>query len=213
MRQHDIHVRWTVPGPRVAFSDRANAGRVLSEWMRPAPDPLALVMSLPRGGVPVGRALADALGCDLRPVLVRKLPIPGNPEMGFGAVTIDGTVTLNRGVVAAYGLDTATIERVAGETRTEIVRRSRLYPGGWPLPEMGGRRVFLVDDGLATGFSAIAAIRMIRAGDPSRLRSRRSVQLGRLRSSVEPRSGRSLVRHRADGPVTRSRSFTLTSTR
>ncbi len=157
------HVRTTVQWARPAYRDRDDAGRALAEWIDPPQDAEALVFALPRGGVPVGRAIADAIGCDMLPVLVRKLPIPSSPEMGFGAITVDGTMTLNQAVVRAYGIGPATVRRVADETREEVVRRSQTYPGGWPLPELQGRHVWLADDGLATGYSAIAAARMIRA--------------------------------------------------
>lgn len=161
-----LHVRERAPRPYVAYADRLDAGRSLAEWIDPGPDPGAIVLALPRGGVPVGLALAQVLGCGLRPVLVRKLPIPSSPEMGFGAVTLDGTVTVNRAVVESFGITPETVEAVALETRAEVERRSRAYPGGWPLPDLQGRRVWLVDDGLATGFSAIAAARMVQAMGP-----------------------------------------------
>lgn len=164
-----LRVRRTVTWPRAAYADRLDAGRVLAEWIAPEPDPGALVLALPRGGIPVGRPLADALGCEMRPVLVRKLPLPTNPEMGFGAITVDGTVTLNPMVVEGYRLDAVTIERIAQTTRAEVERRSRAYPGGWPLADLEGRHAWLVDDGLATGFSAIAAARMVRARGAARV--------------------------------------------
>ena len=171
MPAHDrLHVRERTVRARPVFDDRMQAGRVLAEWIAPAKDPQALVLALPRGGIPVGRPLADALGCVMHPVLVRKLPLPGNPEMGFGAITVDGTITLNEEVVDAFGLDESTIEAVAAETRREVERRSEAYPGGLPLPPLEDRDVWLADDGLATGFSAIAAARMIRAGGVRRLR-------------------------------------------
>lgn len=165
-----LHIRERTIRARPVFADRTHAGRVLAEWIAPAKDPQTLVLALPRGGIPVGRPLADAIGCVMHPVLVRKLPIPVNPEMGFGAITVDGTVTLNEEVVDAFGLDESTIEAVAAETRREVERRSEAYPGGLPLPPLEGRDVWLVDDGLATGFSAIAAARMIRAHGVRRLR-------------------------------------------
>lgn len=158
-----LQVRETIAGPRRAFSDRVDAGVQLAAWIDPEPDPDALVLGLPRGGVPVGAGLAMALGCELRPVLVRKLPIPADPEMGFGAITLDGTVILNHDVVRAFGIGEATIRRVAAETRAEVERRSRVYPGGQAPLDFDGRNVWLVDDGLATGLSAVAAARMIRS--------------------------------------------------
>jgi len=167
--QEGLHVREHVSRPRVAYVDRMDAGRVMTAWISPAKEPEALVLALPRGGVPVGSPLARAVGCELRPVLVRKLPIPASPEMGFGAITVDGTMTLNDAVVSSFGISEAVIRSVAEETRAEVERRSRAYPGGWPLPALEGRHVWLVDDGLATGFSAIAAARMIRAHRAARV--------------------------------------------
>jgi putative phosphoribosyl transferase len=135
---------------------------MLAAWIAPEPDAEAVVFALPRGGIPVARPLADALECELRPVLVRKLPIPTEPEMGFGAVTVDGTVTLNHNVMRAFGITPEVAESVAEEVRAEVVRRGSVYPGGWPLPDLAGRRVWVVDDGLATGYSMVASLEMLR---------------------------------------------------
>ncbi len=148
--------------PVVRYRDRFDAGRRLAEWISPEPDPDAIVFALPRGGVPVARPLADAVSCELRPVLVRKLPIPTDPEMGFGAVTVDGTVTLNHGVMRAFGITPEVAKAVAEEVQAEVVRRGSVYPGGWPLPDLAGRRVWVVDDGLATGYSMVASLEMLR---------------------------------------------------
>jgi putative phosphoribosyl transferase len=165
----EVHVHSTVRQAYRAYRDRSDAGSELASWIAPHPDASALVLALPRGGVPIGRAMADRLGCALLPVLVRKLPIPSSPEMGFGAITIDGTMILNEAVVDAYGLTPGTIRHVARVTRDEVVRRARAFPGGWPLPQLEDTDVWLVDDGLATGYSAIAAARMVRARGVSTL--------------------------------------------
>jgi putative phosphoribosyl transferase len=162
-----LHVRQRLRFAEPVFADRLDAGRALTGFMSKEPDPEALVLALPRGGIPVARPLADRLEAMLRPLLVRKLPIPVSPEMGFGAVTIDGTVVLNDPVVRRFGIDDETVRRVAEETFAEVRRRAAAYPGGESLPEPRGRRVYLVDDGLATGFTAIAAVRMLFAQDPS----------------------------------------------
>lgn len=164
-----LHIQHRVPGPAVRFSDRADAGRRLAEYIAPQHDRDAVVFGLPRGGLPVGRPLASALRCELRPALVRKLPIPSDPEMGFGAVTIDGTLRLNESVVRAFRISPADVARVAEEVRTEIERRATVYPGGWPLPSLEGRSVWLVDDGLATGLTMLAGAQMLRARGPARL--------------------------------------------
>ncbi len=158
-----LHVLKKTDWPEPVYRDRIGAGDSLVAWIAPESDPDAVVFALPRGGIPVALPLADALACDIRPMFVRKLPLPSSPEMGFGAIAVDGTVTLNEPIVEAFGVDDATIERVAAETLAEVERRRTAYPGGWPLPSLVGRRVWLVDDGLATGFTAVGAARMIRA--------------------------------------------------
>ena len=164
-----VHIQHRVPGPMLRFSDRADAGRRLAEYIAPRPNPDALVFGLPRGGLPVGRPLASALECELHPALVRKLPIPSDPEMGFGAVTIDGTLRLNEPVIQAFRITPAEVTRVAEEVRAEIERRATVYPGGWPLPPIEGKTVWLVDDGLATGLTMLAGAQMLRARGPRRL--------------------------------------------
>ena len=158
-------VSWARP----AFADRAEAGEALRGLVDPAPDPDAVVLALPRGGVPVARPLAEAFGVRVVPMPVRKLPIPSSPEMGFGAVTLDGTVVLNERVVAAYEIDELTAASVAEEVRHEVERRSKAYPGGFPFPRVEGCPVWIVDDGLATGYTMLAAARMIRARRPGNL--------------------------------------------
>ena len=157
-----VHVREYSPGPVIRYHDRIDAGRKLAEWIAPDPDAEAVVFALPRGGVPVARAVADALGCELRPALARKLPIPSDPEMGFGAVTVDGTVTLNHEVMEAFRLTAEEAGAIAEQVRREVERRGSVYGGGWPLPELEGRRVWVVDDGLATGYSMLATLGMLR---------------------------------------------------
>lgn len=163
----EVRIARRVTRPSPVFAERHEAGAELARFIAPKPDPEALVLALPRGGVPVARPLADSLGCDLRPVLVRKLPVPDSPEAGFGAVTIDGHVVLNEPAVAMWGISTAEVHAVVDEVRRELERRAGAYPGGWPLPDMRGRHVFLVDDGLATGYSMIAAAKMARDASPS----------------------------------------------
>lgn len=158
-----------VAWPYRAFADRTDAGRALTRLIDPRRDPEAVVLALPRGGVPVARPLAESLGVEVTPMPVRKMPIPTSPEMGFGAVTLDGTMVLNERAVAGHDIDELTVARVVEEVRHEIERRARLYPGGHPLPDFEGRAVWLVDDGLATGYTMLAAARMARARNPSRL--------------------------------------------
>lgn len=158
-----------VPWGYPAFADRSDAGTALVRLIDPAPDPDAVVLALPRGGVPVARPLAGALGARLVPMPVRMLPIPRSPEMGFGAVTLDGTTVLNEHVIAGFEIDELTTAAVAEEVRHEVERRARAYPGGFPFPPVEGAAVWLVDDGLATGYTMLAAARMVRAQAPARI--------------------------------------------
>jgi putative phosphoribosyl transferase len=163
-----VHVGQRLGSARTLFAARSDAGRQLAGFIAPAPDADSLVFALPRGGFPVARPVADTLGTAVLPALVRKLPVPMSPEMGFGAVTVDGTVVLNEPVVRAY-VPAGQVDEISREVRLEVERRAHVYPGGWPLPEIEGRHVWLIDDGLATGFSVIAAARMLRGRHPARL--------------------------------------------
>jgi len=159
----EVHIGRRLVYPVALFADRAEAGLTLVGWIGPQPDADAVVFALPRGGIPVGRPLADALGCGLRPALVRKLPIPDSPEMGFGAVAVDGTVRLNRAVIESFRISERAVHDTVEQVRAEVERRGAVYPGGWPLPDLTGRSVWLVDDGLATGLSMLTAADMLRS--------------------------------------------------
>jgi putative phosphoribosyl transferase len=145
------------------FENREAAGRYLSSQLRRyrgRPD--LLVLALPRGGLPVGRAVAEALGAPLDVFLVRKLGFPGRPELAMGAIATGGVVVLNDDVVHTYGLRPDEIMPVIQAERAELKRRERLYRGDWPMPELHGRTVILVDDGLATGATMRAAVGALR---------------------------------------------------
>ncbi|HSK47410.1 MAG TPA: phosphoribosyltransferase family protein [Coriobacteriia bacterium] len=165
----NVRVLQRVELPTPAFSDRSDAGRALALVVAPEPDPDAFVLALPRGGVPVGQRIAAALGCRMQLVPVRKLPIPTSPEMGFGALTLDGTVTLNHAVMDRFGVTFGQAALVIEDVRRELERRAATYPGGGVLPDLAGGQVVLVDDGLATGYTMLATCEMVRRSDPSRL--------------------------------------------
>jgi putative phosphoribosyl transferase len=167
MREPTIGER--VPDAYTAFADRAEAGRKLAQFLHLKPDNNAIVLALPRGGIPVGAALAQVLDCPLEPVFVRKLAIPFSPEAGFGAVALDGTVVLNDALVKDLRLPRAVIDSVVRDTRDEIQRRAASYAAESEATDVAGRDVYVVDDGLASGYTALAAERMIRRSDPSSL--------------------------------------------
>jgi predicted phosphoribosyltransferase len=140
------------------FPNRRGAGRVLADHLSEyAGRNDVVVLALPRGGVPVAYEVARALGAPLDVFVVRKLGVPGHAELAFGAVATGGVRVLNGDVVAALGLDSQEIERITEHELAEVERRERAYRGERPPPDLQGKTVILVDDGLATGASMRAA--------------------------------------------------------
>jgi putative phosphoribosyl transferase len=144
------------------FRDREEAGRLLAERLREYVGEAPVVLALPRGGVAVGYEVARALDAPLDVVIVRKLGVPWHPELGMGALAEGGALYLNREVLASVDLDTEEVTKVIAEETRELERRVQRYRGGRPLQDLTGRTVILVDDGLATGGTARAAIRSLR---------------------------------------------------
>jgi putative phosphoribosyl transferase len=152
------------------FRNREEAGDRLGDRLgRIVPDPSAIVLALPRGGVPVAFQVARILGSELDLLLVRKLGVPGHEELAMGAIASGGTRVLNDGVIAHLGIPPAVVERVSASERTEIDRRERVYRGSRPQPQVYGRTVILVDDGLATGATMTAAVRAMQTRQPKRV--------------------------------------------
>jgi predicted phosphoribosyltransferase len=152
------------------FRDRVNAGKVLAEHLRKyAGRPDVIVLALPRGGVPVAYEVARALGAPLDVFIVRKLGVPGHEEYAMGAVASGGVRVVNQDVIRGLGLNDVAIERVAARELAELNRRERLYRGDRPEPDLKGRTVILVDDGLATGSTMKAAVKALRARGPARI--------------------------------------------
>ncbi len=142
------------------FRDRTDAGRKLAQALEKYKGAGALVLAIPRGGVEVGYQVARHLDVDFSIIITRKLPYPDNPESGFGAIAEDGSVFMIEG--ARYQLPQSTIEKIAEEQRREIKRRIEALRGGRPLPEVEGRTVILVDDGIAMGSTMRASIMLLR---------------------------------------------------
>ncbi len=148
---------------RPYFLDRYDAGRRLAEALSSyAGQPDLLILALPRGGVPVAYEMARALHAPLDVFLVRKLGFPGHPELAMGAIATGGVRILDRQLIRMYGVPAEEIERVTAAERREMERRERLYRDGRPPPDVSGRTVILVDDGLATGSSMRAAVEALR---------------------------------------------------
>jgi putative phosphoribosyl transferase len=152
------------------FRDRGEAGRRLAEALahyEGSPD--LLVLALPRGGVPVGLEVARALGAPLDVMVVRKLGTPGQPELAMGALASGGVRVLNADVVELLGVSDQAIDEVAAAEQRELERRERAYRNDRPFPDVRGRTVILVDDGIATGATVRAAARALRSQGPERL--------------------------------------------
>ncbi|MFP4477339.1 MAG: phosphoribosyltransferase [Desulfatibacillaceae bacterium] len=153
------------------YRDRFHAGRVLAEkigelnldWHDP------IVLGIPRGGVPVGYPVARTLDCPLDVLVLRKLPIPQNDQMGFGAVTLDKKTMLNARLVHGGYVSQKDIQPIVDEVYEEVLRRDREYRGDRPFPELAGRTVMVVDDGLATGYTMLAGLEFVKSKSPDRI--------------------------------------------
>jgi erythromycin esterase-like protein/predicted phosphoribosyltransferase len=152
------------------FRDRVHAGQLLAERLKgyAGRDDL-IVLGLPRGGVPVAFEVARALDAPLDLFLVRKLGVPGHEEYAMGAIASGGVRVLNTQLIERIGLPAEWIEAIDAKERRELDRRERAYRGERPPPDVAGRTVILVDDGLATGSTMLAAVQAVRADDPARV--------------------------------------------
>jgi predicted phosphoribosyltransferase len=152
------------------FRDRTEAGRLLaSQLVRYLSRPNLLILSLPRGGVPVAFEIARTLDEPLDIFLVRKLGVPGQEELAMGAVASGNVRVLQSDVVEAFGIPQSVIEAVTAEEIRELARRERAFRGDRPSPQIRGRNIILVDDGLATGSTMHAAVVAIKQQDPARI--------------------------------------------
>lgn len=152
------------------FIDRADGGRQLARLLQHyAGRPGALVLALPRGGVPVGYEVARALGLPFDIFLVRKLGVPGREELAMGAIASADVLVPNREVMELLRIPPQVLEAVAAKERAELHRREREYRQGRPAPDVRGRTVILVDDGLATGSSMRAAVAALRRQGAARI--------------------------------------------
>jgi predicted phosphoribosyltransferase len=154
------------------FADRRHAGRQLAAALASQPDYSrrdAVVLALPRGGVPVAFEVAAALDAPIGVFVVRKLGVPGHRELAMGAIASGGVRILNDDLIRQLRVPREAIARVLDEEAREVQRRERLYHGVYPLPPIAGQSVVLVDDGLATGFAMRAAVQAVRRQKPARV--------------------------------------------
>lgn len=152
------------------FLDRYDAGRQLAvKLAQYASYPDVIVLALPRGGVPVAYEVARALKVPLDVLIVRKLGLPGREELAIGAIASGGIRILNEDIIQVLSVEQAVIERVTKQELEELQRREQQYRGGRPAPELRDRTAILVDDGLATGASMLAAVHALRTRNPAKL--------------------------------------------
>jgi putative phosphoribosyl transferase len=147
----------------MTFANRVDAGRHLAAALEHLRGDDVVVLGLPRGGVPVARAVADALDAPLDVIVVRKLGTPGHEELGMGAIGEGGVRVLNDDIVSTVGASAEQLAAVEAAERTELQRRATQFRGDSERVELAGKTAIVVDDGIATGSTAIAALQVARA--------------------------------------------------
>ena len=151
------------------FRDRAHGGQVLAGMLEDYRGSQALVLAVPAGGVPVAAVVAKELGLPLDVAVVSKITLPWNSEAGYGAVAFDGTVRLNEVLVRQVRLSDQDIQRGTAETKEKVAARVQALRGDRPLPELAGRTIVLIDDGLASGFTMRVAVEALRNAETGRI--------------------------------------------
>ena len=151
------------------FEDREDAGRMLAKKLKSFKGKGPIILAIPSGGLPVGYAIARELNIPMDVIIPRKIQIPYNPEAGFGAVAPDGSTILNEPLVRELGLTEEEVKFLAKQVLEEIERRNKKFRGDRPFPNLIGKTVILVDDGLASGYTMLAAIKSVKKQKPKRI--------------------------------------------
>jgi putative phosphoribosyl transferase len=155
--------------PYEIFLNREDAGRRLAQRLEKYKGADTIILAVPRGGVVVAYQVAKALGAPLDVVIPRKIGAPGQPELAIGAVGENGVCVLDEEIIRYLGVSETYIRQEAERQRQEIERRWKLYRGDRPFPDVKGKTVILIDDGIATGYTTIAAVRVIRNKQPAKI--------------------------------------------
>jgi predicted phosphoribosyltransferase len=176
----------------ILFEDRDEAGRLLGEQLAARGFQRVVVLAIPRGGVVVGRAAASILGAPLDVVVPRKIRAPHNPELGLGAVA-QGVTFLDEHLIGMLDVSLDYLEREIAVELQEVERRSTLYRAGRPGVDLTGRSAVVVDDGVATGGTAIAALRWARMHEVARVVMAAPVAPVPVRSRLEPYADETVI--------------------
>ncbi|MFO7772946.1 MAG: phosphoribosyltransferase family protein [Dehalococcoidia bacterium] len=171
---------------RPRFRDRVDAGRQLAERLKPYRSPETVILAIPRGGVPVAVEVAQSFDAPLDVVVTRKIPIRHNPEAGYGAVAEDGTIFLNDLLVSQLGLSQRQIGYQAEEVLAEIERRSALYRGKLPRASLVDKTAIVIDDGLASGFTMVAAVKSVQRQKAARIVAASPAASGNAYELIKP---------------------------
>jgi predicted phosphoribosyltransferase len=151
------------------FQDRIQAGRILAEKLQKYRGSKAIALGLPRGGVVVAYEIAAKLAIPLDVIITHKVPAPGNPEYAIGAVAENGVAKLNEAEIRALGISAEYLSKEMENQRQEIRRRENLYRQGKGPPDLKGKTVLLIDDGVATGFTMMAAAKAVKVESPAQI--------------------------------------------
>lgn len=153
----------------VSFDDRADAGARLGELLEAREITADLVLAIPRGGLPIGRAVADALSAPLDVIVARKIGAPENPELAIGSVGSDGSIWRNEDLIARLGVSEEYVEETATREKRAAREKRNRYRGPRDAPDLADKTTLLVDDGIATGATATACVRQARVAGADRV--------------------------------------------
>jgi len=154
---------------RTLFLNRTEVGKLLADRILRMNLENPVVLAIPRGGVVVAREIALAIGAKLDLVITRKIGFPGQPEFAIGAVTQDGEMIVDENIIKGYGISRDYLKQESARQKNEILERMRKYRGESPYPDLAGKTVIIVDDGIATGNTMLAAIESIRRKKPGKI--------------------------------------------
>ena len=183
----------------ILFENRLDAGEKLAEKIIQQKLDLKnpVVLGIPRGGIPIGYVLAKALGGELDTIVLRKIPIPQDPEAGYGAVALDKTVILNKELLPYIHITKEEIDKGIEKVYQEVLRRNRIYRKGKPFPNLKGRSVILTDDGLASGYTMLAAVEFCKKKKPEQIIVAVPVASDSAADLIEPEVDRFILLHKS----------------